>query len=261
MRSIDLRIVLVRSIYERNIGATSRAMANMGFTKLILIDPQCEFTIEAQKAAATGQFPLQNKTLYKSWTEFYENEPRGLQIALTARDGRGRQVTDLEATLTTLAATHPAMKKNSDAPLVFHLVFGPEDWGLSGEDLQYANFCCSIPTYGDNSSFNLAQATLLAMFILRSIFGGTRTLLNGQQVAKEKQKKPLVFPDQSLRVWLETMGFDLTQRKMNVFTVLRRMLLQNAPSTKEFRILEIVLQQSIRKMKSLTTESDPAPSV
>ena len=249
MRSLDLRIVLVRSIYERNVGATSRAMANMGFTKLILVEPKCELTIESHKAAATGQFALQNKTIYRSWAEFYENEPRGFQIALTARDGRGRQVTDLEPTFQSLKKGHSSFKKESDEPIVFHLIFGPEDWGLSGDDLQYANHCCSIPTYGDNSSFNLAQATLIAMYIFRSVFGGERTKLDGQQVPKEKQKKPPVFPDQSLKQWLEEMGFDLKKRKMNVFTVLRRMLLQNSPSTKEFRILEIALQQSIRRMR------------
>lgn len=258
MRSLDLRIVLVRSIYERNIGATSRAMANMGFKSLILIDPKCDLTFEAQKAAATGQFALQNKVIYKSWDDFYAHEPRGFQIALTARDGRGRQVTDLEQAFKNLIETHPGLRKDSDEAQVFHLIFGPEDWGLSGDDLKYANFCCSIPTYGDNSSFNLAQATLLAMFIFRSVFGGTRTILEGQQVAKEKQKKPAVFPDQSLKNWLETMGFQLdkNQKRMNVFTVLRRMLLQNAPSTKEFRILEIALQQSIRKMHSAKKDGE-----
>lgn len=46
------------------------------------------------------------------------------------------------------------------------------------------------------------------------------------------------------------MRFDLSKRKVNVYNVLRRMILRNAPSEKEFRILEIALQQSIRRMKS-----------
>ncbi|MFZ3231252.1 MAG: RNA methyltransferase [Pseudobdellovibrio sp.] len=255
LRPIDLRIVLVRSIYERNIGAASRAMANMGFKKLILVDPKCEITIEGHQAAASGQFALQNKVVYSSWAEFYEKEPRGFQISTTARDGRGRQSNDLETTLRLIQDTHPSISKESDQALVFHLIFGPEDWGLSGDDIQYSNHCCSLPTYGDNTSFNLGQAALMAMYIFRSVFGGTRTQLEGQQVPKERQKKPAVFPDQSLKLWLQVMGFDLTKRKMNVFTVLRRMLLQNAPSTKEFRILEIALQQSIRRMK--TGSEDP----
>lgn len=249
MRNIDLRVVLVRSLYERNIGATSRAMANMGVSKLILLAPQCEITLEGQKAAATGQFALQNRTVYSGWTDFYENEPRGIQIATTARDGRGRQVEDLATTLNNLKDIHPEFSKKSEEPFVIHLVFGPEDWGLSAEDIQYANHCCSIPIYGDNTSLNLAQAALLALFTFRSVFGGTKAKFEGQQQPRAKQKKPAIFPDETLKQWLGEMNISLSKRKMNIFTVLRRMLLQNSPSEKEFRILEIVLQQSIRKMK------------
>lgn len=254
MRKIELRIVLVRSLYERNVGATSRAMANMGATHLILVGPQCEFTIESQKAAATGQAGLQNRIVYKDWNDFFTHEPKSLFIATTARDGRGRQAQDLEQTLIKYKETHISLNKESDDTFIVHLVFGPEDWGLSADDIQYANACCTIPIYGDNTSLNLSQATLLAMFIFRSVFGGERARLDGQQKPKEKQKKPSqIFPDQTLKLWLEAMGFNLEKKKMNVFTVLRRMLLQNAPSTKEFQILEIVLQQSLRKLKELKT--------
>jgi tRNA/rRNA methyltransferase len=251
MRTIDLRIVLTRSIYERNVGATARAMSNMGFSTLILIDPQCEFTIEANKAAANGQGPLKNRIVYKNWDEFYINEPRGIQIATTARDGKGRLTEDLESTLKGIKKNHPDLKKNSEAPFVFHILFGPEDWGLSADDIQYANHCCSIPTYGENSSLNLAQATLLALYIFRSVFGGSRTKLEGQQKPRSQQKKPLIFPDETLKTWLLTMNIDLSRRKTNIFNVLRRMLLQNSLSEKEFRMLEIVLQQSTRKMQSV----------
>lgn len=249
MRKIDLRIVLVRSIYERNVGSTSRAMANMGFHQLILIDPKCDFTIEAQKAAATGQQALQNKIIYKRWDEFYQNEPRGLQIATTARDGRGRQSEDLETTLRAFQKNNDSIQKESEDPFVVHILFGPEDWGLSADDIKYANHCCSIPTYAENSSFNLSQATLLAMFIFRQVFGGERTRLGGQQKPRDKQKKAEVFPDQTLKAWLEEMNFDLSKKKINVFTTLRRMLLRNTPTAKEYRVLEIALQQSLRRMK------------
>lgn len=248
--AIDLRVVLVRSIYERNVGAVSRAMANMGVKKLILIAPQCELGIEAQKAAATGQEAMAESVVYTDWPEFYENEPRGLQLATTARDGRGRLVEDLSETLTRISGSHPQfLKANEENPLVIHLLFGPEDWGLSAHDIQYANHCCSIPTYGENSSLNLAQAVLLALFIFRTVFGGVKTRLDGQQQPRAQQKKAEVFPEQTLKDWLIEMNMDLTKRRINVYTVLRRMLLQNAPSQKEFRMLELVLQQSLRRMR------------
>ena len=57
----QINVVLVRSLYDRNIGSSSRAMANMGAHRLILVNPQCEITYEAQLAAATGQEALQKK--------------------------------------------------------------------------------------------------------------------------------------------------------------------------------------------------------
>ena len=250
-RAFDVRVVLVRPIYERNVGSTSRAMANMGFKNLILIDPQCTLTYEAQQAAATGQYALQNAKIYSSWDAFYESEPRGIMLTTTARDGRGRQVEELGKTLQHLKKSDPHFTRKSDQELCIHLVFGPEDAGLNAKDIANSNYSCTIPTYGDNTSLNLSQAVLLALFIIRSELGGERTRLDGQQKPKALQKKPLVFPDQSMRTWLEEMGFNLDNKKINVFTTLKRMMLQNVPSTKEFRVLEIVLQQSTRKLREL----------
>lgn len=250
-RPFDVRVVLVRPIYERNVGAASRAMANMGFSRLILVDPKCELTYEAQQAAATGQEALQNVKIYPSWDDFYESEPRGIMLTTTARDGRGRQVQELGETLQHLKSTDPQFQKTSTEVLTIHLVFGPEDAGLNAKDISNSNYSCTIPTFGSNTSLNLAQAVLLALFIIRSELGGERARLDGQQKPKAQQKKPPVFPDQSMRTWLQEMGFKIDNKKINVYTTLKRMMLQNVPSAKEFRVLEIVLQQSTRKLREL----------
>lgn len=249
-RPFEVRIVLVRTIYERNIGSTSRAMSNMGFDKLILVDPACDITYEAQQAAATGQTGLQNRTTYASWDEFMAKEPESIKVCFTARDGKGRQVRDIDHVLADIADHAPQFQISSAEPYVVHFVFGPEDWGLSAEDLEYANFCACIPTFGENWSLNLAQAVLLGMFSLRKAWGGHRTPLDGSKVRRAPQGVAGINPDATLKTWLEEMGFDLTrQRKINVYTVLRRMLLQNTPTKKELVILETVLQQSIRKLR------------
>lgn len=249
-RPFEVRIVLVRTIYERNIGSTSRAMSNMGFDNLILVAPACDITFEAQQAAATGQAGLQNRTTYPSWEEFMAREPESIKICFTARDGKGRQVRDIDEVLNDITHHAPQFQVASDEACVIHLIFGPEDWGLSAEDLEHANFCACIPTFGENWSLNLAQATLLAMFSLRKLWGGQRTHLDGGKKRRAPQGIEGINPDITLRTWLEEMGFDLTrQRKINVYTVLRRMLLQNTPTKKELIILETVLQQSIRKLR------------
>lgn len=249
MHNFEVRIVLVRTIYERNIGATSRAMSNMGIEKLILIDAQCELTYEAQQAAATGQTGLQNCVVYNSWQDFLTQEPESVKVCFTARDGKGRQVRDIDEVLQDIKDKAPQFQDDAESLPTLHMIFGPEDWGLSGEDLEVANFCACIPTFGDNWSLNLAQATLLAMFSLRKVWGGQRTALEGGGERRAPQGVEGIDPDQTLKTWLLEMGFDLSKKKMNVYTVLRRMLLQNTPTKKEWVILETVLQQSIRKLQ------------
>ncbi len=250
-RPFEIRVVLVRTIYERNIGSTSRAMSNMGCDKLILIDPKCDITYEAQQAAATGQTALQNRTVYKNWEDFFKSEPESILVSFTARDGRGRSVRDVSEVFDDIKNKSPQFQIASEKPYTVHLVFGPEDWGLSAEDLAHSHFFASIPTFGENWSLNLSQAVLLGLYDLRKNWGGSRTKLDGQG-GKESQRTrtlPGVLPDETIHEWLSEMGFDLTKKKINAFTVFRRMLLQNTPTSKELIVLEAILQQNIRKLK------------
>ncbi len=219
----------------------------MGAHRLILIDPKCEIGLKAQQSAATGQAGLQNRTVYNSWNHFFENEKEGVRISFTARDGKGRQVRDFNETLTWLKNENT---ENQNL-INLYLIFGPEDWGLSADDLGLTHFACSIPTFGDNTSLNLSQATLLALYTLRLNWGGELAILEGQQPPRNQidSASSKVFPEEALRVWLEEMGFDLEDRRVNAYTVLKRMLLHNVPNPKELQILETVLQQGIRKLR------------
>ncbi len=248
MRAFEVNVVLVRTIYDSNIGAAARAIANMGVHRLILVNPQCEITMKAHQAAASGQKPLESRIVYGSWDEFHQHENSGVRIALTARDGKGRLVRELKETLQFLKNEDPQFQKNSDTAIPVYLIFGPEDWGLSAEDLSLSNFACCIPTYGENPSLNLAQAVLLALFILRDNWGGQRTVLEGQTSPRRASAKN-TFPELALKTWLREMGFEIDNRPISAFSVLRRMLLQNVPNSKELKILDIVLNQGIRKLR------------
>lgn len=215
---------------------------------MILIAPQCEIDYEAQQAAATGQTPLLQRLVYANWDEFYRSHPEGIRLSLTARDGRGRGVRDLGQVLAELPLASPILQKSSTQVVPIYLIFGPEDAGLSAQDLELTHHCCSIPTYGENWSLNLAQAVLLALFILRQSWGGERTPLDGMQPERTSTRAQ-AFPEATLRTWLLEMNFDLSKKKINAYTVLKRLLLQSTPTAKELRILEIVLQQSLRKLR------------
>ena len=252
-RAFELRVVLASPLYERNVGASSRAMANMGVEHLILVDPKCEITFEAQQAAATGQYALQNRKTYQTWDDFYANEPDSIRIGFTTKDGRARQVRDFKPTLEWLEKESPYFSKQSDKPVIVHMIFGREDWGLSAEDIDKVHYACCLPTYGDNPSMNLAQAVLIALFMVRETWGGTQGKIENEMSDRRTKRQPTAFLEESLQVWLEEMGFTLYGKKVNAYTVLKRMLLQNTPTPKEIRILETVLQQSIRKLREWKT--------
>ena len=53
------RVVLVRTHYPGNLGATARVMHNFGLTQLVLVDPQAEIhDREARRLSTHGEFIL-----------------------------------------------------------------------------------------------------------------------------------------------------------------------------------------------------------
>ncbi|MBX3020766.1 MAG: TrmH family RNA methyltransferase [Bdellovibrionales bacterium] len=238
---MNIHTILVRSETSGNIGAAARAVANMGGGRLILIDPRCEINSKARQLAAGAQDQLRTMTVYASWAEFYASEGDGLRIALTRRGGGNRKVLPLKEQL---SAVDPQSFKN------LYLIFGPESDGLDSSDLAHVNFACHLPVYGEFGSLNLAQAVLLALYVVRDQFPPTEL---PAQVTDENAPavQPLYFPDELIKEWLTAMGFDVNARRASAFLTLRRLFLQNLPTQHEIQVLEAVLQQNIRKLKSL----------
>lgn len=250
-RRIPIRVVLVRSLYETNVGSVSRVMSNMGADQLILVDRKCSLTFKSQQSAATGQAGLQGRIEVPSMKEYLELSPGTLKIAFTARDGRARQVRPFAEALTgipgLLEGRYPA-----EAPNAIDLIFGPEDAGLSCEEVDAAHMACSLKTFGRNTSLNLSHAVLVAIYLLQDhLAGAADQLLHAPTSPAEKEHPDdaFAFPEEALKTWLWETGFDVVDRPINAFTILKRWLLRGLPTSKENRILETVLRQGVRKMQ------------
>lgn len=239
---MNIKIILVRSEYASNIGMAARAGANMGATSLILINPQCKIGVKAKQGAAGAQDLLKNRTTYKDWDQFYKKEADGIRIAFSRRGGKKRKVFALEDVLTKIKKLKKSKSK------IVYLIFGPEDNGLDIEDLAYVHYTCSLPIYGEFGSLNLAQAVLLATYIVRQKFP---PLLMPKQLTAENEPAYLeyYFPDKTIKEWLTAMGFDISARKSSAYLTLRKMFMMNHPTKHEYQVLEAILQQNIRKLK------------
>lgn len=237
----DLNVVLVRTMYPSNIGSSARALANMGGKRLILVNPKCELaSSKAKQGAAGAQETLRETISYPDWNSFYAAEGTGLRIAMTRRGGKKRTLFPIREALKKYRARNP----KTQPPIYFY--FGPEDDGLDSDDIAFANMCCNLPTFGEFASLNLSQAVLLTLFIAQDYFSSVKSAPRvGPKLAKSK---PLFFPDQTIKDWLEAIGFSLKARRASAYLTFRKLLLQNQPTETELHVIEAILQQNIRKL-------------
>ncbi len=221
--------------YSSNIGSTARALANFGGGRLILVNPQTSINSKARKGAAGAQKQLENRTTYSDIKEFYSHEKNGIHIALSKRIGKNRASTPLEQTLNQI-------KQTASDDINLYIYLGPEDNGLSNEDMELCNNICYLPAFGEFNSLNLSQAALLALYIV------SHTLREGRTVQPIKSHN-FSFPDEVIKNCLSALGFDLNAPKKNAYLTLKNILLRSHPSPDEIGTLKSIFFQTHRKLK------------
>ncbi|PSB25489.1 RNA methyltransferase [Stenomitos frigidus] len=152
-----LRIVLVEPAGALNVGAIARVMKNMGLHHLVLVNPHCDqIGEEARLMAVHAADVLEGATVVKTLPEALQGCQRA--IATTARP---RVATVLEPPRTALPWLLEAAPQERGA-----LIFGPEDRGLSNEELNYAQRFVAIPSHPTYPALNLAQAVAICCYEL-----------------------------------------------------------------------------------------------
>ncbi|UCF92889.1 MAG: RNA methyltransferase [Desulfobacterales bacterium] len=154
----NIAIVLHRPRYPENIGAAARAMHNMGFAQLVVVDPQnCDLTRVLKMATHAAMDVVEDMEVCEDLQEALG--PYNFVVGTTARLGRQRAVISSPVQLAEMLA--PLTGANRIA-----LVFGPEDRGLTNEDLRYCHVLVNIPT-AEFASLNLAQAVMILCYEIR----------------------------------------------------------------------------------------------
>jgi tRNA/rRNA methyltransferase len=155
-------VVLFRPRLPENIGAAARAACNMGLSRLVLVQPQ-DLNRERMAMMATGAAaPLLDAM------EVHDDLGRALGpfqyvVGATARLGGVRRdylsPREMAAALIEIAAANDVA-----------LLFGPENFGLTNEELAYCHALVHIPT-GTCSSLNLAQAVMVLAYEIATAAG------------------------------------------------------------------------------------------
>jgi tRNA/rRNA methyltransferase len=161
----QIRIVLVEPLGALNVGSVARVMKNMGLSRLVLVNPQCDpWGEEAQRMAVHAQDVLAAAIQVDTVPDALVGCQRA--IATTGRD-RALPDSALERPEDALpwllfnTAEEEAASLGESA-----LMFGPEDRGLNNVELNYAQRFIRIPTSDDYPSLNLAQAVAICGYEL-----------------------------------------------------------------------------------------------
>jgi TrmH family RNA methyltransferase len=156
MSALDrIRVVLVRPKNPGNVGAVARAMKNMGLVDLVLVAPRAFRRSRAEVLAIHARDVLERARVVASLAEAVAD--CGRVFGTTCRPGayRRRAANPREAAVEILEAA-------CGNPVA--LVFGPEDTGLSNEDLRLCDALVRIPSHADYPSLNVAQAAVVCFY-------------------------------------------------------------------------------------------------
>ena len=153
-----ISIVLLGPKYPENIGSAARAAHNMGVEQLVvvgrpLVDPEQAMKTATHNAAHLVAGICYYDTLGEALAEY------SLVVGTTARRGRQRMPGAGPSQVAELIL--PTLDRSKVA-----LLFGPEDKGLSNQDLTYCGLVVTIPTATQFSSLNLAQAVAIVCYEL-----------------------------------------------------------------------------------------------
>lgn len=153
----NVYFVLVEPREPGNIGASARAIKNMGFRNLCLVKPPAEMSDEGRWFARNAHDVLDAAEAYDSFDEAIRE--KALVVGTTRRKGKKRGV--IMPVEKGVERVRAIATQNKVA-----ILFGREARGLYNEEVEECGFMMTIPSSAMQPSLNLAQAVLITAYEL-----------------------------------------------------------------------------------------------
>ncbi len=158
INSEEILFVLIKTTHPGNIGASARAIKNMGFKKLCLVSP-ANFPNEEAVARCSGAEDILEQTIVVE--DFKQAIAHcNLVFGASARI-RALSIPSLSAHDSALKAREALREGNK-----IGFLFGQERMGLTNEELSACHYHVFIPCNPDFASLNLAQAVQVVAYEL-----------------------------------------------------------------------------------------------
>lgn len=237
----NLIIVLYQPKDPINIGTTLRAMRNMGFSHLRLIEPAADDVWRIGIAAPRSEEYIRAIQRFSSLPEALHDIT--YTVGVTARPRK---------------ANYTVMHSHEAAPALLArategkiaLLFGREDSGLPNSALTLCDAYITIPANPEYNSLNLAQAVLI---ILYEIF--LAAWEQSMQLPEPKRSFPLADHAQlegmyqQIEATLWDIEFIKTQTSRGIMRSLRNIFSRAALDEREVRIIRGIFHEVVKFLR------------
>ena len=240
----EIRVVLVEPSHPGNIGATARAMKNMGLEHLVLVRPRAFPHPEATARASGAEPLLAGARVAATLGEALAG--CGFIVGTTSRE-RDQYFRVLDVREAAARVRQEALR----APAA--ILFGAERTGLTNEDLEPCHALLRIPADAAYPSLNLAMAVQLVsyeLFRAGEPSPGAALAPRSDPAAPRTQATitPLATPEQMQQLYehlaqvMDEVGFhDRTQSGTHLMARIRRFLQRAELDQNEANILRGLL--------------------
>lgn len=219
-----ITILLVRPRFPENIGSVARAMKNMGFHRLTIVEGCSPLHMNAYKLASGAEEILERAEEFPSLKEAIAG--MNCVVGTTSRQGRERSPLltpkELAKRLIPLSQHH-----------FIGLVFGSEKEGLTNQELSLCHLYVRIPSSQSFPSLNLAQAVMVLCYEL-FVSSTPPQEVNVRLASSEQMEKMFDHMERTLL----HIGFLEPKNPQRIMRTLRRLFGRSQMEERDVRILQ-----------------------
>lgn len=228
----DIRIVLVGSKYEGNVGAVARSMANFDLDELVLVDP-CEIGDDAYRRAKHGSFILDSAKIVESVEDAVKDCFLIVGTSGITTDGHNNNYVRIPIT------AKEFKERISGYGERIAILFGREDIGLFQEELALCDLLVTVPSSPSYPVLNISHAATIIMY---ELFGSE---MKRPEPADNKEK------DVMFKFFDDLLGsIDYPNHRRETTSIMfRKMMGRSVPTKWEYNTIMGVFGDAVKKIE------------
>ncbi|MDE1820955.1 MAG: TrmJ/YjtD family RNA methyltransferase [Euryarchaeota archaeon] len=226
----EISVVLLRPKEDGNVGAVARSMRNFGVSRLLLVAPRAPLGAEARRRAMGGIEVLRKAQVVASLEEALVDEDLVVGTSDVSSSNQNRSYLRRAMTPPEWGSLLAGVEGR------VALVLGPEDNGLSREELNQCDVLLSIPADRGFPTLNLSHAAAVLLYEAYKVRSASypREGVPSPAVKLNGREKEIFFD--KLAQFLTEINYPAHKRR-GLLLLYRRVLGRAVPSEHEYSML------------------------